>query len=95
MNFELSALVEKLKDFMKLYLFTINQTQVTVSSIIWFLTVIIGFWIISKFIRKWILDRLLEGLKVEKGLHFAFSRITHYLIMVTGTMSGTITTMAE
>jgi small-conductance mechanosensitive channel len=86
MNFELSTIVEKLKDFMKLYLFTINQTKVTVSSIIWFLTVIIGFWIISKFIRKWILDRLLEGLKVEKGLHFAFSRITHYLIMVTGTV---------
>ena len=39
---------------MKLYLFTINQTQVTVSSIFWFLLVIVGFWIISKFIRRWI-----------------------------------------
>ena len=31
-------------------------------------------------------DQLLEGLKVEKGLHFAFSRIVHYLIMITGTV---------
>ncbi|MBN2318463.1 MAG: mechanosensitive ion channel [Acidobacteria bacterium] len=86
MNFEFSTVAEKIKDFLELYLFTINQTKVTVSSILWFLLVIFGFWMASKLIRKWILNKLLERLKVEMGLRFAFSRITHYLIMITGTV---------
>jgi small-conductance mechanosensitive channel len=86
MNFEFSSVMEKIEDFLKTYLFTINQTKVTVSSILWFLLVIVGFWILSKFIRKWILSKVLEHLKVEMGLRFAFSRIAHYLIMVTGTV---------
>ena len=86
MDLEFSTVVEKLKDFLETYLFTINQTKVTVSSILWFLFVIVSFWILSKFIRKWILSTLLGRLKVETGLRFAFSRIAHYLIMVTGTV---------
>ena len=86
MNFEFSTVMKKIEDLLETYLFTINQTKVTVSSLLWFLAVIVGFWILSKFIRKWILSALLERLKVETGLRFAFSRIAHYLIMVTGTV---------
>ena len=84
MDFDI--VVDKVKEFLETYLFTINQTKVTISSILGLLLVIACFWILSKFIRKWILSTVLERMKVEMGLRFAFSRIAHYLIMVTGTV---------
>jgi small-conductance mechanosensitive channel len=86
MNYELHTIMDKLHEFFNLYLFTINQTKVTVSSMLWFLLVIIVFLIISKVFTKFILNKILGKLKIEKGLHFAFSRIAHYLIMITGTV---------
>ncbi len=83
---DFGIVVDKVKEFLETYLFTINQTKVTISSILGFLLVLVCFWILSKLIRKWVLSKVLEGMKVEMGLRFAFSRIAHYLIMVTGTV---------
>ena len=86
MDFEFQTIMGKLNSFLESYLFTINQTKVTVSSVFWLILVVIGFLIFSKIFTKVVLNKLLSRLKVEKGLHFAFSRIIHYLIMVTGTV---------
>ena len=60
MNFEFSTVMEKIEGILKTYLFTINQTKVTVSSLLWFVLVIVGFWILSKLIRKWILSKSIK-----------------------------------
>lgn len=86
MEQESKTFMEIITDFFNSYLFTLNQTKVYVSSIILFIIVLTMFWIVSTFFTKFLLNRLLTKLKVEKGLHFTFSKITHYLIMVIGTV---------
>jgi small-conductance mechanosensitive channel len=78
--------LEWLKGIIEHKLFVLNQTEVTVSSIIIFLFVLVGFFFVSKIFIKFVFSKLLSRLNVEKGLHFTFSRITHYLIMVIGTV---------
>ena len=67
-------------------LFVLNQTKVTVSSIVLFILVLIAFFLFSKVFTKFVFNKLLTRLNVEKGLHFTFSRVAHYLIMVIGTV---------
>jgi len=58
MNYELNTIMEKLHEFFNSYLFTINQTKVTVSSIFWFLLVIVSFFVVSKIFTKYVLNKM-------------------------------------
>jgi small-conductance mechanosensitive channel len=67
-------------------LFEINQTPVTLSSIIMFILIFAIFYIVSRLIDKLFIRRLLRRLQVEDSKAFTMSRITHYLIMISGTV---------
>ena len=67
-------------------LFEINQTQITLSSILMFLVVLLFFVIISRFINRVVLRKILERFSIERGIHYTMTRISHYLIMITGSI---------
>jgi len=65
-------------------LFTIKQTPVTLSSILIFLLLLVCFAIIARIIGKVILKRFFARFQIEEGISYSLTRITQYLIMITG-----------
>lgn len=66
-------------------IFKLNQAPVRVEDIIKILVILVGFLIFSKIFTKYIFNKLLLKLKVDSGLHFTFTKIAHYIIMISGT----------
>ncbi|MCD6161386.1 MAG: mechanosensitive ion channel [candidate division Zixibacteria bacterium] len=67
-------------------LFELNQTPVTVSSLLMFVIVILAFFILSRFLNKALLQRILSRFELDKGIQFTLVRLSHYLVMVIGTL---------
>jgi small-conductance mechanosensitive channel len=65
-------------------LFQINQTPVTLSSIIMFIIVITVFYFSSKLINRMMINMLLKHFQIEENTRFLLLRITHYIIMIIG-----------
>ena len=67
-------------------LFEINQTPVTLSSVFMFLLIFIIFFVSSRLLEKLLLRKFLTRMQVDEGKAFTMARITHYLIMISGTI---------
>jgi small-conductance mechanosensitive channel len=65
-------------------IFTLNQTPITLLSIILFLLIIFGFIIFSRVIKNRILIKVLSKFQLDEGLQFSMTRIIHYIIVLTG-----------
>ena len=65
-------------------LFTVKSTTVTLSSIIMFFLVMVGFLLISRIFLKIVLTKLLSRLKMDEGTRYNLLRITHYIVLVIG-----------
>ena len=82
--------VTKMSDYIEQILsyklFEINQTPIMVSSIGMFLVMLIAFFFISRFLNRFFLKRLLSRFVEDEGIKFNLLRMTHYLIMITGTV---------
>ncbi len=74
------------KEIMSFKLFEINQTPITVSSLVMFILVLIAFFLISRFFSKIVFRRILARFDIDKGIQFTLVRMSHYLIMITGTI---------
>ncbi len=79
-------ILAQLDDFATLKLFEINQTPITVSSVMMFLVMLGAFYIFSKLIIRNLLRRVLPRFNLDPGTQFNFRRIVHYAIMITGTI---------
>jgi small-conductance mechanosensitive channel len=67
-------------------LFEINQKPISVLSLFMFILMLIAFFIMSKIGNRVILRRILIRFDIERGIRFNLLRISHYLIMTTGTV---------
>ena len=65
-------------------LFELNQTPVSISSIAMFILVVLLFFVFSRIINKFFLNRLLSRFKLEEGTRYNMTRVSHYLIMIIG-----------
>ena len=66
-------------------LFPIGQnSMITFTSILVFITVIVAFSILAKIITRVILKKILAQTTLEEGVQFTFTRITNYLMLVIG-----------
>jgi small-conductance mechanosensitive channel len=65
-------------------IFELNQTPVTVSSIMMFILVIALFYIVSRMSNKIIMARLFTRLKIEESTRYNLIRVIHYITMVIG-----------
>jgi small-conductance mechanosensitive channel len=88
MNFpqSLAELGKILDTILHYKLFDLNQTPVTPASILMFILILLVFFLISKILNRGILRRLLGRFQLEAGIRYTMVRISHYLVMVIGTI---------
>jgi len=67
-------------------LFEINQTPITVKSVVLFFGVFIIFFLASRIITRGIVGRILRRFEIEAGIRFTMRRVTHYVVMIIGTL---------
>ncbi len=72
--------------FLGFTLFSINQTPITVLSLVLFVLVLTISFFITKFFNFFILRRLLLRFGVDQGVRFTLQRINFYLMMSIGTI---------
>jgi small-conductance mechanosensitive channel len=75
---------EKIKAFWSMPLLTINQTPVTIASILIFILIISGFVLLSRVLKNKILKGLLSRLHLDPGLQYTLLRITQYIVVFIG-----------
>ncbi len=79
-----SNILEGLGKFSEITLFEINQTPVTLASILLFFLMIAVFYISSRIINRLMFKPLLGRFSIEEGIRYNLIRINHYLIMIIG-----------
>ena len=84
MNFD--EVLKTISKFFNYTLFELNQTPVSISSIVMFILMMIIFYVVSKIFNKIILKKILGGLKIEEGTRYTMLRVNHYLIMIIGSI---------
>jgi len=82
MNFD--EILNQLNKFFSFTLFELNQTPVSISSILMFFIVMIIFYLSSKILNRILIRKLLIKLKIEEGTRYTMLRINHYSIMLIG-----------
>ena len=79
-----NVLFERIKLFFDFKLFTVNQTPITISSLILFLFLFIAFLIASKILTRTLGKRVLTRLNIDEGTRYNLERITQYILGIIG-----------
>ena len=78
--------MNNVKEILYYPLFTINQTSITIISILLFVLILIGFIIFAKLIKNRFLIKLLTKFRIEEGIQFTLTKISQYIIVFVGTV---------
>jgi small-conductance mechanosensitive channel len=77
-------IVDKIMMVLHYKLFELNQTPVSLSSIIMFFVMMVFILGISRALNKYLLKKLLAKLQIDPSMQFTMLRVTHYIIMIIG-----------
>ena len=80
-NWDFMATVKSLLQYQ---LFSVNQTPVTVSSVMVFFFVMLGIFILNGILRRLLSNRLLTHVNLPTGTKYTLTRIAQYLLWVFG-----------
>ncbi len=67
-------------------LFKLNSTPITLASLIMFVVVLLIFLVLSRFINRILMKKLLSRFHIAEGTQYMMRRVSHYLIMIIGTL---------
>lgn len=81
---DLDYIIEKIELILNFKLFELNQTPVSLSSILMFLIMVSLFFIFSRFINRLVLKRIMIRFQIEESKRYTMLRINHYIIMIVG-----------
>lgn len=79
-----SEIISYIHELLTTTLFQLQQTPVTLLSVIIFLIFITGSILVGGIVRRTLLNRVLPRFEIERGLQYTLSRITYYLIITLG-----------
>jgi len=79
-----SDYIEKLREFLNLRLFTLQDDPVTIMSLLIFLFFISLFLFLGIFTRRVLRSRILDRFNIEAGLQYTLARVAQYIIVVIG-----------
>jgi small-conductance mechanosensitive channel len=71
---------------MEFKLFEINQTPVTVSSLVMFFLILFVFYLISRLFNRGLLKKILNKSSLEQATQYTITRIGHYILMIIGSI---------
>ncbi|MFC2135170.1 mechanosensitive ion channel family protein [Bacteroidota bacterium] len=80
----ISEILSTLMKIITYPIFTINQTEISLSSVVIFILILIIFLLFSRFLKNRLLNRILSRFHLEEGFQFTFLRITQYVIISIG-----------
>ena len=83
---DINNFFENLKQLMNLTLFEINNTPVSLTSVTMLIFMFLVFLIASRTINRIILGPLLNRFSIDESIRYNLLRISHYIIMITGTV---------
>lgn len=81
---ELSEYFSGIQDFLSLKLFSLQDTPVTIMSLVIFLVFITLFLFLGSFVRRFLQSKLLDKFDIDAGLKYTLSRVAQYIIVVIG-----------
>lgn len=81
---ELQEYLSFLQEFLSLELFTLQETPVTISSLLVFVLFITFFLFLGAFTRRFLQGKFLTRFNIEAGLIYTLSRISQYIIVLVG-----------
>jgi small-conductance mechanosensitive channel len=84
-SFETNILLQ-IHEFLKIQLFSLQNTPVTIFSLVMFLLFITIFSVMGKVLSKLLFNRLLAKVHMDDGVRFALMRFTNYIIIFIGIM---------
>jgi small-conductance mechanosensitive channel len=84
MEMTLTELERFLSQVFHYKLFEINRTPVTPSSILMFLAVLLVFFLLSRLLQRILKNRILTHLRIDPGVQYTLSRLSHYITMIIG-----------
>jgi small-conductance mechanosensitive channel len=75
-----------IQDFLSRRLFTIGDSDVTMSSILVSIGILLGSWLLARFVRRVVIARLLGGTHLDAGVRYAIGRVLGYVIVALGVL---------
>lgn len=79
-----NTLINNIESILNYPLFSVNQTPITLLSILLFILILVGFILLSKLFKNRFLARILNKFNIEEGIQFTLTRISQYLIIFIG-----------
>jgi small-conductance mechanosensitive channel len=73
-----------MSNFLSTRLFRVGETQVTVSSLLFALAILVASFVLSRLARAFVADRLLGRTRLGVGSRYAIGRVFGYLILALG-----------
>ncbi|MGD9849967.1 MAG: mechanosensitive ion channel family protein [Nitrospirales bacterium] len=73
-----------LDQFFTYPLFTVNQTPITLSSLMFFVVIVAVFWIANTIIRRFLHNRVLKRFKMPLATQYTLTRIIQYVLLFIG-----------
>ncbi len=81
---EFEEFIRKFRDIFELRLFALGETDITLITIANIILVIVIFFIVSKYLRRFFRRRILPNFKLDAGAQFVILRLIHYVLMTVG-----------
>ncbi|MBZ0179777.1 MAG: mechanosensitive ion channel [Melioribacteraceae bacterium] len=81
-----SQIKDNINDILHYSLFEVNNTPISLLSVLIFIGIIVGFIVLSKIIRYRLLKVLLKRTGMDKGLQFTLGKITNYTLLFIGVL---------
>jgi len=81
---ELHELLEGIQKFLNLQLFNLQDTPVTIMSMVIFIIFLSVFLFLGSFTRRFLQGKFLEKFDIDAGLKYTLSRVAQYIIVVLG-----------
>ncbi len=78
------SILDVLYKLLNARLFTITQTEVTLSVLLVFFALFFGVLFFSRFFARKVVQRILSQAHIEEGLQYTFQRITEYTLILIG-----------
>jgi small-conductance mechanosensitive channel len=81
---EIKTVLRVLEDVMHYQLFTVNQTPITISSLLIFFATLASIYLINTIIREILGKRVLTRLRLSESTHFTLLRLAQYVLWFIG-----------
>jgi len=83
-DYSMSEIFLYVSDFLQVTLFKIQETPVTILTLILFLLFIAGFSLFASFIKRLLNNRILPKFINDSGLRYTLARMSQYVIVIIG-----------